>query len=123
MPWTFASFTLAALAMVGLPPTSGFFSKWYLLLGTVKSGSWGLVVVVAASSLLTAVYFFRLLERIYTAPATAEPAAPDSEAGAAMLVPTVVLGVAVVVLGLCNSWFVTQVLQPALPAAIRLPGS
>jgi len=123
MPWTFASFTLAAVAMVGLPPTNGFFSKWYLLLGTIRSGSWPLVAVVGASSLLTAVYFFRLLESIYTAPATAKPEAPAGDPEAAMLVPTIALGVAVLVLGLCNSWFVTQVLQPALPAAVRLPGS
>ena len=121
MPWTFASFTLAALAMVGLPPTSGFFSKWYLLLGTIRAGSWPLAVIVVASSLLTAVYFFRLLERIYTAPATGGEV-PASDAGLTLLAPTVVLGVSVLVLGLCNAWIVTHVLQPSLPAATRLPG-
>jgi len=122
MPWTFASFSLAALAMVGLPPTNGFFSKWYLLLGTIRAGSWPLVAIVAASSLLTAVYFFRLLESIYTAPMPAGGDAPEGESGFFVLAPTIVLGVGVIVLGLCNSWFVTQILQPSLPDALRLPG-
>jgi len=124
MPWTFAAFTVAALGMVGLPPTNGFFSKWYLLLGTIRAGEWALVAVMAASSLLTAVYFFRLLERIYTLPvAEASGPAPRGDAPVALRLPTLVLGIGVVVLGLCNVWFVTQVLQPALPAGIRLPGT
>lgn len=122
MPWTFASFTVAALAMVGLPPTNGFFSKWYLLLGAIRSGSWPLVVIVVASSLLTAVYFFRLLERIYAAPASAAEELPRGDAGFLTLAPTVVLGIAVLALGICNAWFVTHILQPALPSAARLPG-
>jgi multicomponent Na+:H+ antiporter subunit D len=122
MPWTFASFTVAALAMVGLPPTNGFFSKWYLLLGTMRAGSWVLVAVVVGSSLLTAVYFFRLIERIYTSPAVAAGELPEGDAGFAMLAPTVALGVSVIVLGLCNSWLVTQILAPSLPGGARLPG-
>lgn len=121
MPWTLASFALAALAMIGIPPTNGFFSKWYLLLGTIHSGDWGLVAIVAASSLLTAVYFFRLLERIYTAPASEAPAV-SGDVSLAMRAPVVVLGASVLVLGLLNSWFVTQVLQPSLPGGSRLPG-
>lgn len=128
MPWTFASFTLAALAMVGLPPTNGFFSKWYLLLGTLRAGSFPLAAIVVGSSLLTAVYFFRLLERIYAPPASpanspaAGPELPRGDASLTLLAPTVVLGVAVLALGLGNVWFVTQVLQPSLPGATRLPG-
>ncbi len=65
MPWTFLAFTLAALAMVGVPPTNGFFSKWYLALGLAGAKQWVLLVLLVLSSLLTAGYFFRLLERIY----------------------------------------------------------
>ncbi|MBS3944256.1 MAG: monovalent cation/H+ antiporter subunit D family protein, partial [Melioribacter sp.] len=39
-PWTMASFTIAALSMVGLPPLAGFFSKWYLVLGTIENSKW-----------------------------------------------------------------------------------
>jgi multicomponent Na+:H+ antiporter subunit D len=117
MPWTFAGFTLAALAMVGVPPTNGFFSKWYLVLGGIEAGAWGLVAVIVTSSLLTAVYFFRVLEQVYATPA------PDVRAydpGLAVRVPILVLGAGVLVLGLGNAWFVTHVLAPALPASLRL---
>ena len=130
MPWTFAGFTLAALAMVGVPPTNGFFSKWYLVLGGIDAGQWVVVVAVLASSLLTAVYFFRTLERIYARPdtddvgATAAAPATASSVGAARVVtdpswsmrlPVLVLAVGVLVLGLLNSWLVTNVLRVALP--------
>lgn len=122
MPWSFASFTLAALAMVGLPPTNGFFSKWYLLLGTIGAGDWLLAAVVVGSSLLTAGYFFRLLERVYTRPLAGEAPPPTGDAALALRAPAVILGVAVLVLGLCNAWIVTEVLQPSLPTAARLAG-
>ena len=39
MPWTMAAFALASLSLVGIPPASGFVSKWYLALGSVERGS------------------------------------------------------------------------------------
>ena len=125
MPWTFAAFTLAALAMVGVPPTNGFFSKWYLVLGGIAAGQWVVVVLILASSLLTAVYFFRVLERIYARPA------PEGEDGApvtavvdpplSMRAPVLVLGVGVLALGLANAWLVSTILRLALPADLPWP--
>jgi len=65
MPWTMVAFVVAALAMVGIPPTAGFFSKWYLLLGAIDGGEWIWFGVIIASSLLSAIYFFRVVEMIY----------------------------------------------------------
>lgn len=130
MPWTFAGFTLAALGMVGIPPTNGFFSKWYLVLGGIEAGEWVLVGLILASSLLTAVYFFRVLERVY-AKVPAEDAAGndgpatlpevDGDAPMQMRLPVLALGAAVLVLGLFNAWFVGKVLGHALPDGMSLP--
>ncbi|MGW8161543.1 MAG: complex I subunit 5 family protein, partial [Desulfobulbales bacterium] len=38
MPLTMAAFTVGALSMIGVPPTAGFFSKWYLILGAIEAG-------------------------------------------------------------------------------------
>ena len=57
--------TLAALSMVGIPPTAGFFSKWYLMLGAYQGGQYFYIVVLVISSLLNAVYFFRILEQMF----------------------------------------------------------
>ncbi len=73
MPLTMAAFVIAACSMIGVPPTVGFFSKWYLLLGALEAGSPPVVFVVLLSSLLNAWYFFRLIEWIYFAPLPGPP--------------------------------------------------
>jgi len=112
MPWTMGAFTLAALAMIGIPPTAGFFSKWYLVLGGIDAGHWPAVGVVLASTLLTAAYFFRVLEGVYTREPVPEVAAVGgSEPPLGMLVPTWVLGGGVLLLGLGNVLIVGRVLE------------
>ena len=120
MPWTFFAFTVAALAMVGIPPTNGFFSKWYLILGGIDAGDWAAVGVVVASGLLTAVYFFRMIVRIYTAPPEDVEVLEGSDRPWSMSLPTVAVAVSLLLLGLFNTWFVTEVLKKALPASMNL---
>jgi multicomponent Na+:H+ antiporter subunit D len=159
MPWTFLGFTLAAAAMVGIPPTSGFFSKWYLALGLAQEKQWVLLVILILSGLLTAGYFARIIERVFARVPVlegvergdVEPAGIDDaeisgdggtsrirldekkisearsteeahEAPLGMVVPVVLLGLATLVLGLVNSWFVTTVIARALPASMTWPG-
>ncbi|MCB2181545.1 MAG: monovalent cation/H+ antiporter subunit D family protein [Desulfobulbaceae bacterium] len=61
MPLTMAAFTVGALGMIGIPPTIGFVSKWYLGLGCLDAGNWWLVTVLAVSSLLNAGYFLPII--------------------------------------------------------------
>lgn len=60
MPKTLWCFTLASLALIGIPPFSGFISKWYLAGGALGSSigvfSWLAPVVLLVSALLTAGY-------------------------------------------------------------------
>ena len=60
MPVTIWSYTFAAAALIGIPPASGFISKWYLATGALASGmevfSWLGPVVLLISALLTAGY-------------------------------------------------------------------
>jgi multicomponent Na+:H+ antiporter subunit D len=60
MPATMRCFTVAGLALVGIPPLSGFISKWYLAEGAIESGLPGFMylvpVVLLISALLTAGY-------------------------------------------------------------------
>ncbi len=107
-PWTMMSFTIAAISMIGLPPLAGFFSKWYLAMGTVENGSWLFLAVILVSSLLNAVYFFRIIEKVYLS--KTEVAAEYNEAPASMLIPTIVLAIALLVIGLANAWIVSTIL-------------
>jgi len=68
MPWTTAAFTLAAFGMIGVPPTVGFVSKWYLGLGALEVGQDWVVFVLAASSLLNAAYFLPILRTAWFDP-------------------------------------------------------
>ena len=112
MPWSMAAFTVAALSMIGIPPAAGFFSKWYLLLGALEVANPWFVAVILVSSLLNAVYFFRVLENLYAKPSANETAVKRVDAPASMLAPTIFAAVVLIVLGLCNSIIVTQVLEP-----------
>lgn len=60
MPITIWCYTLFSLALIGIPPTSAFVSKWFLATGSLSSGvtvfSWLAPVVLLVSALLTAGY-------------------------------------------------------------------
>jgi multicomponent Na+:H+ antiporter subunit D len=125
MPLTAAAFAVAAFSMIGLPPTAGFFSKWYLILGAVKAGNWIFVAVILASSLLNAAYFFRVIEHMYWKPMRelrarqggAQPLA-RTEAPGGMLVPILALAIGILILGLASSWIIDNLLSRAVPAGM-----
>ncbi|MDD5700520.1 MAG: monovalent cation/H+ antiporter subunit D family protein [Dehalococcoidales bacterium] len=115
MPWTMGAFTVAAISMVGIPPAAGFFSKWYLVLGSVDANNWVFVAVILISSLLNAVYFFRVLEKVYaTKPDNVEAIAAAKDPPRSMVSPMVALAIGIIVLGLINVIIVTNILQPVV---------
>src|SRR5207247_4010554 len=65
MPWTMAAFAVASLSLVGIPPASGFVSKWYLELGSVQRGSVWLLGVLLVSSLRNAASLAPVVFRAY----------------------------------------------------------
>ncbi len=73
MPWTMAGFVLAGLSIIGVPPTCGFFSKWYLVLGAFEAGAYHFAAALIISSLVCAVLFFKVFEICFFAPAPGAP--------------------------------------------------
>jgi NADH-quinone oxidoreductase subunit L len=67
MPFTYACFIIGGLALSGIPPFSGFFSKDDILLVTAERGGWhwALYVVGYLGALLTAIYTFRMIFRAF----------------------------------------------------------
>jgi NADH-quinone oxidoreductase subunit L len=67
MPFTYACFIIGGLALSGIPPFSGFFSKDEILLVTGERGGWhwALYVVGYIGALLTAIYTFRMIFRAF----------------------------------------------------------
>jgi len=64
MPVTMMAFTIGALSMIGVPPTGGFVSKWYILAGAYQADNMLALVTILASTVLNAAY---LLPIIYLA--------------------------------------------------------
>jgi len=65
MPWTMTAFAVGALSMIGLPPTAGFLSKWYMLSGAMAAEHVFAVVVIILSTLLNAAYFLPILYKAF----------------------------------------------------------
>ena len=61
MPITMLAFSIGALSMIGLPPTAGFVSKWYILQGAVQADHMIAAAVVVGSTLLNAGYFLPII--------------------------------------------------------------
>jgi len=101
IPVTFWLFLIGTLAIAGIPPLSGFFSKDMILLGTFHNRPvlWVLSVVAA---LMTAIYMFRLLYVVFWGKAAVaeNPKLPVHESPKSMTVPMTILAVLAVFGGL-----------------------
>jgi len=86
MPWTMAAIVIGGLSLIGVPPTVGFISKWYLVLGTLEQGLWPVAVLILIGSLLALLYIWKLVEAAYFEPVPAEARAVR-EAPWSMLLP------------------------------------
>lgn len=126
MPWTMGAFTVAAFSMIGIPPTCGFFSKLYLILGSIDGGQWWFVVFILASSVLNLIYFVNVIRHAFFPPAVRaddrDPPPPVAEvdrheAPASMLIPIVVMAIALVVLGIFNGDIVANLIDAAVPVS------
>jgi multicomponent Na+:H+ antiporter subunit D len=103
MPYTCFALILAALAMIGMPPSAGFITKWYLILAALDAKKYLFVAVIFFSTLLMIIYFWRVVEIMYirAAPSSGETSAiPVDEAPLSMLIPTLTLGVLTFVIGI-----------------------
>jgi NADH-quinone oxidoreductase subunit L len=67
LPRTFIAFAIGAVALVGIPPFAGFFSKDSILADAMDRGAFGYVlwVVGLAGTFLTGLYTFRLLFLVF----------------------------------------------------------
>jgi multicomponent Na+:H+ antiporter subunit D len=101
MPWTMAAFAVASLSLVGIPPASGFISKWNLALGSVERGSPWILGVLLTSSVLTAAYLGPIVYKAYfeDAPSSAAEAHAIVEIPW-MVIPLVITAVVSLLLGI-----------------------
>ena len=102
MPVTMFAWVLGGLGLIGVPLTAGFVSKWYLITAALERGWWQVAALLLISSLLAAIYVWRVVEVAYFQ-SPAEEHAAVQEAPALMLIPTYALIGASVLFGLWTS--------------------
>lgn len=61
MPWTMGAFAIGALSMIGVPPTAGFVSKWFMVSAAVETKQYFALAVIVLSTLLNAAYFMPIV--------------------------------------------------------------
>jgi len=80
MPWTMTAFTIGALSMIGVPPTAGFVSKWYIFGGAWELENYYVVIVLMVSTALNAAYFLPIIFNAFFGKEQGEVLKPHGEA-------------------------------------------
>ena len=137
MPLTMIGFFIGGFSIIGLPPTCGFFSKWYLITGGMVSERWEYMVTLMFSTMVMVVLFFRLIERIHLAVdesgknlgkghgdlGLSKEQTRFDEAPLSMLIPLLLAASIVIIVGIYNQEVVDQIetfLQPFdLPTGVH----
>ena len=61
MPITMLCFSIASISLIGIPPTNGFASKWFLALGGIAENKIFFVIILLFSAFLTAGYLLPII--------------------------------------------------------------
>lgn len=116
MPWTMLCFTILSLALVGIPPTGGFVSKWFLCIGALNAdlGAFSYIapVILLISALLTAGYLLPISLRGFL-PGPGCIQTQRQEASWQMLLPLFIVTLLSLLLGIF-----TELLVSALAAVL-----
>ena len=106
LPFTFGAFAIASLSMIGVPPVSGFVTKWYLANGAISIHQYILLLALLASTLLNAGYFVPVIYRaFFRPPAEGVDHSHFKEAPLVMVAPLCLTAIISVALGLFPNTF------------------
>lgn len=115
MPWTTAAFTIGALSMIGVPPTAGFVSKWFILAGAFQAESYLAIFTIIASTALNAMYFLPIIYFAWLSPPASGVDMEHGEAPRAILLAMLVTAALTILFFFFN--------QPLLDLEGQLVGS
>ncbi len=100
MPVTMWCFSIASVSLIGIPPTNGFVSKWYLALGGLHENRAIFVIILLTSALLTAAYLIPIIIAAFFPGNDYQQEVSSKDPPANMLIPIMFLTVLAVLLGL-----------------------
>ena len=79
MPFTMAAFAIGSLSMIGVPPTAGFLSKWFMVMGAIEAHKMLAIAVIVVSTLLNAAYFLPIVYAAFFKPPDKPPDNADKD--------------------------------------------
>lgn len=85
MPITMTAFAIGALSMIGVPPTAGFVSKWFIVAGAFELENYFVVAVMIISTGLNAAYFLPIVYKAFFRPENQPPPEEHGEAPLSMV--------------------------------------
>lgn len=115
MPTTAWSFRFGGMSLIGLPPLVGFFAKYYIVLGALKSGFWWLAILAIALSVLTLGYLLKIENNVFMKKGRAQA----SKAPFTMRIAMVFLVVLIVLFGIGFQQVIDFLVGPAANALLR----
>ena len=98
MPVTATAFLICGLSLIGLPLTAGFISKLYLVRALLDNDNLLIVGLVLASSALSVVYLWKIVEVMWVRPAGVD--AMEISERPALYIPLWVVAISNIWLGL-----------------------
>ncbi len=124
MPFTMAALVAGALSIIGVPPTCGFFSKWYLITGAMEAGNYVFVVALLFSSLVCVILFFRVFEVSFFGDESHghhgdHEAVAIHETSLVTILPLLVVASGLILLGLYNGFIVSEMIEPVLSGGFK----
>jgi multicomponent Na+:H+ antiporter subunit D len=115
--WMSAALVVMAMSMIGIPPTGGFFGKWYIILGAVEARNYLAVAAVLIATLLTMAYFIKLFERVFRERSAHQPSL-SREIPLAVRISLGAASVSIILLGVMSDSIVGFLLHTAVPPGL-----
>jgi formate hydrogenlyase subunit 3/multisubunit Na+/H+ antiporter MnhD subunit len=112
LPVAFLAMGLAAVSLIGLPPSGGFAAKWLMLAAAVEHARWGTIAALAAGTLFSGAYLFRVLQPAFV-PATAPSDGPIDPGARSLATGGLLLAIGAAGMGL--------LVDPTLRLLARVP--
>lgn len=111
-PWLAGALIVVGLSMIGIPPTGGFFGKWFMLLGAIQAAEYAAVAAVILATLLTLAYFGGLWMVMFgKEPSPSETPAEATPMSLSLRVCVGAMCAAIVALGVFSDAIITMLLD------------
>ncbi|MCS7119507.1 MAG: proton-conducting transporter membrane subunit [Archaeoglobaceae archaeon] len=97
MPYTSGALLISMLTLIGIPPSAGFVTKFYLAIGCLEMQNYLMLAIILLGTLLTLAYFLRVIEQLYFREGNSTQ---KEEVPFSMLAPTMFLAILCLAIGI-----------------------